>query len=462
MSGILDSILDLAIPNCEEAVASPDSRRLVGQALLDWSACAVAGVDVRSSRLATRYAAQQEALPRASIVGSSERTSVAGAAWVNGIISHALDFDDANLLMPGHPGVVLFPPLIALAESEGLSGRALVDAYLFGIDVACRIGQWLAPGHYAQGFHATGTVGTFAAAAACARMLGADRPVLRHAIGLAATQASGLIGSFGTDAKHLHAGNAAQHGYQAASLARMGFTAREDALECRQGFADSHAGSGNVGAALATFPFGHPMHQTLFKFHASCYGTHAVLDCASHVRRDPRFDPNRIRSIEIDVGEECVRTCDIRDPKTEAQAKFSLRFNASVGLLGFQTGDLSTYSAEVCQQPDVISLQRLVRVVFVPGRPLTRADMRVIDDRGEVFERSADTSVPIEALDRQASLLLPKFEALTAGRLNDRDREELASLSQHVADLDHLEGFVSILRGARRSDSLGDQQGVCS
>jgi 2-methylcitrate dehydratase PrpD len=462
LSTVIDSILDLAAPTCTEALTRPNTRRLVGQALLDWAACSVAGVDARSSRLATRYASEQGARPQASIVGCAERTSVANAAWANGIISHALDFDDANLLMPGHPGVVLFPPLLALAESEGASGRLLVEAYLFGIDVACRIGQWMAPGHYAQGFHATGTVGTFAAAAACAWMMGADRGALRHAIGLAATQASGLIGLFGTDAKHLHAGNAALHGYQAAWLASQGFTAREDALECRQGFADTHAGSRNGDAALAVFSSGHPMHHTLFKFHASCYGTHAVLDCAAGIRQRTGFDESRIRSIEIDVGEECVRTCDIRDPRTEAQSKFSLRFNAAVGLLGLPTGDLSTYSPVVCERSDVMALQKRVSVRFVTGRPLTRADMRITTDEGDVFEQAADTSVPLDDLDQQAARLLRKFDALTAGRLIDGDHDVLASASQRVGDLDDLDPLFSVLRRARSPHSSDDQQGVPS
>ncbi len=449
MSGFLDAVLDRATLQSDVAAMQSGTRRLVGQALLDWAGCAVAGVDLRSSKIATAFAVEQGAAPRASLVGSPVLTSVAAAAFVNGIVSHALDFDDANLLMPGHPGVVLFPPLIALAEAERRSGKSLVKAYLFGIEVASRIGRWLAPGHYAQGFHATGTVGTFAAAAACASMMGADRGSLKHALGLAATQASGLIGLFGTDAKHLHAGNAAMHGYQAAWLACQGFTARDDALECRQGFADTHAGSRDAGAALADWAWGHAVHQTLFKYHAACYGTHAVLDCAGQVRTDPRFDVQRIRSIEIDVGEECVRTCDIQDPRTEAQAKFSLRFNAVVGLIGWPTGDLATYSAEVCAKPEVIDLQKDVWVRFVPGRPLTQADIRVTDDQGQVFSRSADTSIPASDLDHQAERLLAKFHGLTTCRLSGPERGALAALSQDIDRLDDVGYLAALLRSAR-------------
>jgi 2-methylcitrate dehydratase PrpD len=204
------------------------------------------------------------------------------------------------------------------------------------------------------------------------------------------------------------------------------------------------------------------MHHTLFKFHASCYGTHAVLECAAGLRQRAGFDQSRIRSIEIDVGEECVRTCDIRDPRTEAQSKFSLRFNAAVGLLGLPTGDLSTYSPAVCERSDVMALQKRVSIRFVTGRPLTRADMRVTTDRGDVFEQAADTSLPLDDLDQQGARLLRKFDALTAGRLSDGDRDALASASQRVGDLDHLDPLFSVLRRARSLHPLNDQLGVPS
>ncbi len=453
MRGITDSILDLAEASCSAALASVPTRRLVGQALLDWVGCAIAGVDLRSSRIAVRYIQEEYAAGCASVLGQRQRVGVAGAAFANGVLSHALDFDDANLLMPGHPGVVLFPPLLALAEAQGRSGAALIEAYLFGIELACRIGQWLAPSHYARGFHATGTVGTLGAAAACARMLDSPSGVVRQAIGLACAQASGLVGLFGTDAKHLHVGNAALHGYLAASLARQGFTAPDDALERPQGFADTHDGARDRAAALAPFAGGHAMHQTLFKYHAACYGTHAALECASRVRAEGEVEIRRIRAIDIDVGEECVRTCDIVDPRTQEQAKFSLRFNAAVGLLGLPTGDLATYAAEVCARKDVIDLRDRVRVHFIPGRPLTQATMRVMDDRGVVREASADTSQPMLDLDEQQARLRTKFEALVAHRLTVAERARLAELCLNLAELDSMEPLTDLLRRVRLSPS---------
>ncbi len=164
------------------------------------------------------------------------------AALVNGSASHALDFDDVNMAMPGHPSVAILPGLLALAEERGASGAEILAAFVAGYELQCRLGRTIAPGHYdGLGFHATATVGSFGAAAACAHLLGLDAAATATALGIAATQAAGLKSMFGTMCKPLHAGKAASNGLLAAKLASRGFTSRADALECAQGFARTHS-----------------------------------------------------------------------------------------------------------------------------------------------------------------------------------------------------------------------------
>ncbi|MGE0801317.1 MAG: MmgE/PrpD family protein [Lautropia sp.] len=125
----------------------PGLIRRVGHSLLDWLACAIAGVDEPASRRFADFVAAQGARGIATVVGTTARTSPLLAAQANGLISHALDFDDANLTMPGHPGIVLFPGLLALAEQQRSSGLQLAQAFLAGYDAGCRIGALVAPGH---------------------------------------------------------------------------------------------------------------------------------------------------------------------------------------------------------------------------------------------------------------------------------------------------------------------------
>src|SRR5260370_8077118 len=128
------------------------------------------------------------------------------------------------MAMPGHPSVAILPGLLALAELRPSSGREVIPAFAAGYETACRIGAALQPGHYNLGFHSTGTVGAFGAAAACARLLGLDSEATAMAFGIAGTQAAGLKSQFGTMCKPLHAGKAAQNGLLAARLAARGFS----------------------------------------------------------------------------------------------------------------------------------------------------------------------------------------------------------------------------------------------
>jgi 2-methylcitrate dehydratase PrpD len=210
-----------------------DVRMLARQCVLDYVACTLAGAREELTSIVLAEMQEQGGAPVATVIGHSVRLPVMSAALVNGSASHALDFDDVNMAMTGHPSVVLLSALLALAEERGSSGRDVMTAFVAGYELQCRLGLLLAPGHYnGLGFHATGTLGSFGAAAACAHLLGLDAEQFATALGIAGTQAAGLKSMFGTMCKPLHAGKAAYHGLLAARLARRGFTSRSDVLEC--------------------------------------------------------------------------------------------------------------------------------------------------------------------------------------------------------------------------------------
>ncbi len=131
---------------------------------------------------------------------------------MNGAAGHALDFDDTHMAMGGHPSAPIIPAILALAETTGASGRDVLEAIVVGVEAECRLGAIIGAQHYVVGFHSTGTIGTFGAAAACAHMLRLDEGGWLCALGLAGTQAAGLKSGFGTMAKPLHAGRAASNG----------------------------------------------------------------------------------------------------------------------------------------------------------------------------------------------------------------------------------------------------------
>src|SRR5438128_10723125 len=285
-------------------------RALARQCLLDYYGVALAGADDELVAILLAELDEAGGIEQASVIGHKQRLPALSAALVNGAAGHALDYDDVNLAMPGHPSVAILPGLLALAEQRRSSGREVIAAFVAGYETACRIGSALRPGHYDRGFHATGTVGCLGAAAACARLLGLGAEATARALGIAGTQAAGLKSQFGTMCKPFHAGKAAQNGLLAARLAARGFSSRPDLVECEQGFGLTHGPEFRPEAALAAPPGGFHIFANLFKYHAACYLTHGPIECARSireqaVREQQRAAPEEIAGIPLRLDKSC-------------------------------------------------------------------------------------------------------------------------------------------------------------
>jgi 2-methylcitrate dehydratase PrpD len=172
------------------------------------------------------------------VLGRTEKLDALHAALLNGITSHVLDYDDTHLKTIIHPAGPVASALLALSEIRPLSGRDLLSALIVGIEVECRIGNAVYHNHYDRGWHITGTVGVFGAAAAVGRAIGLDQRKMQWALGLAATQSAGLREMFGTMTKSFHPGRAAQNGALSAFLAEAGFDCSERGIEAPRGFAN--------------------------------------------------------------------------------------------------------------------------------------------------------------------------------------------------------------------------------
>jgi 2-methylcitrate dehydratase PrpD len=208
-----------------------EARQTAHHCLLDFLGVALAGSGEPLIDILVAEVVRGEATGKAGeagIIGRPERATRLTAALVNGAAGHALDFDDTHTAMIGHPSGPVLPALLALGETQGADGEALLAALVAGVELECRVGTLLGGMHYAAGFHTTGTAGTFGAAAACAHLLGLDRERWLHALGLAGTQAAGLKSAFGTMAKPLHAGRAASPGVASPLSAKS--------WRCRRGF----------------------------------------------------------------------------------------------------------------------------------------------------------------------------------------------------------------------------------
>lgn len=424
-----------------------DAREVARHCVLDFFGVALAGAREPLVDFLVDSVAKPENASIASLIGRSERSTAVTAALVNGAAGHALDFDDAHMGMSGHPTVPVLPAVLALAEQTRANGKALLTAFVAGVELECRLGLLLGPRHYDIGFHSTGTLGTFGAAAAAAHLLGLDEPAWLHAMGLAGTQAAGLKSTFGSMGKPLHAGRAASTGLVSALLAQRGFTAGPNVLEVAQGFAATHAGTLGDGASLDRVAGRFLIRDTLFKYHAACYLTHAPIEAARTIRARDRVSGDRVESVEVTVAPALLGVCNIQEPATGLEGKFSLRATTALALLGSDTAELATYSDTTMRDPALVRLRDRIRIVTDPALGTTRARVSVAAAGGR-FTADADTGTPAPDLSAQRARLREKFDALATPVLGASRAAELAEAVLHV---DELTAAARLLDLGRRS-----------
>jgi 2-methylcitrate dehydratase PrpD len=412
------------------------------QCFLDWLGVTIAGVSEPLVQILAEQVRAEGGNQQATMIGTRKKVSLSQAALVNGAASHALDYDDVNLTLEGHPSVAVIPGLLALAEMQQASGADFIAAFVAGYETACRIGRLVAPGHYRRGFHATSTAGSFGSAAACAHLLRLDPSQAAMAFGIAGTQAAGLKSMFGTMCKPLHAGKAAQNGLMAAMLAAKGFDSRTDVLECAQGFAATQSEDFHPGPALAEPKTGFHLRANLFKYHAACYLTHAAIECARRLRQRLEARVDGISQVVVRIFTDCDRVCNIPEPTTGLEAKFSLRLTTSLALAGMDTGALSTYCEGNCADPHLVALRDKVRVELVPGWTLSQSEVRVILHDGRILDEAHDSGIPAADIRDQRARLETKFHSLVDPILG---ADESSQLIESVSELERLQNLNSVI-----------------
>jgi len=429
------------------AALPPDVVSIAKCCLIDWLGVTLAGAQEELSRILQAEAREEGAKEQASVIGGGFRTSLMQAALLNGTASHALDFDDVNLHMVGHPTVPVVPGLLALSERDGGTGKDFITAFVAGVETEVRISMLMGESHYVKGWHTTATVGTFGAAAAAAHKLGLDTDACVTAFGIAATQAAGLKSNFGTMCKPLHAGKAAANGLYAALLAKRGFTSNPEILECVQGFGDTQSASFRPDKALDGLGKSFLTRGILFKYHAACYGTHASIEAASLMREKHNLTPERIKKIEVRVPESYQKMCNIQNPQTDLEAKFSLRFTTAMALAGENTGKTESYSPEMCKDPTVVYLRD--RITVVPEAKWEHANSEVIvsTNDGLVLRQMADASVPEQDQERQWFRLSSKFHDLAEPVIGKDRAEAVVEKVGRLEKLDKLDEIVALCRG---------------
>jgi 2-methylcitrate dehydratase PrpD len=405
-------------------------------ALLDWFGVAIGGSADPLVDILVDDVLEEGTQGSGRLLGRAERVTSVQAALINGAASHALDFDDVNQRVYGHPSVAIAPVVLALAERRRSGGREVIEAFVIGYEVACQLGDMMGPSHDEKGWHATATLGVFGATAAAAKLLGLNVEQTTMALGIAATQAAGLQSMFGTMCKPLQVGRAAMNGLLAARWAARGFTSNAAALECHQGFAATHSSSFEVKPLLQPGD-AFAVEATLFKHHAACFLMHASLDATGALRDDHGITADDVRQLRVRIPRLHLQSCNIPEPQSGAQLKFSIKHVIAMVLAGLDTGDTSVYTTQTATRSDLVVVRNKVQLEAQEWDAIALRN-------GQTVRKFVDAGLPAKDIGLQWQRLQRKFQRLTRPVIGDGSADRVMSLLAELDDLEDLQPLLDL------------------
>jgi 2-methylcitrate dehydratase PrpD len=437
-------------------------------ALIDTVGVALIGSLDEVGEITLRYVSDLGSRQEATIWGTSVRTSMAEAAFANGVSGHALDFDDVHASVHGHPSTTLVPAVVAAGEAVGASGKDVLAAYAVGLEVGGKLGIAFGNGHYQRGWHSTATTGVFATAAAVARLLGLNVAQLRNALGLAASQASGLLRNFGTMTKPFHAGHAARCGVQSALLAKAGFTADISILDGKDGFLRTYGEKDAQPLEPLIDKLGRPWEAVApgisFKRWPCCYCNHRPIGALLAMLKQHDIRAAEVETIEVGFPPGTDTALIHTNPQTGLEGKFSIEYSAAATVLDGKVG-IDTYTDVMVNRPEARALLKKVRRRRIDdGKMYSGAigynEITVRTTRGEFKAREdrapGSPAWPVSAQERDEKFLDCAGRVLgSAGARRVLDMAIAMASLGNVAEFSRATVPAQERAGAKRSEPAG-------
>ena len=338
------------------------------------------------------------------VIGRGERLDMLGAAFLNAISANLLDYDDTHLATVIHPAAPVAAPLLALAERAGATGRDVLEAFILGVEIECRIGNAVSPGHYARGWHITSTCGAFGAAAAAARIMRLSAAQTAHALGIAASQSAGIVENLPSAAKNVSVGNAARNGLFAAVLAQAGYDAAPRAIEGPLGWARAMGDEADLAALIEGLGETWEIAKNTYKPYPSGIVFHSVIDACLRLR-----DKLHATVTEVVVeGSALLLARGDRMVRNDRDSRVSIHHAVACGLLLGKAGP-AQFVEPTISDPAVVALRGKVRAKRDDAMAVGAARVRVTLADGTMLTEMVEHArgslqAPLTDADLQAKL----------------------------------------------------------
>jgi 2-methylcitrate dehydratase PrpD len=419
---------------------------------LDTLGAAIAGSQTKEGKIAATLARKLSGKSESVLIASDIKVDCLYAALFNGIMAHALELDDGNRYAMGHPGVNVIPAVLALGETERISGKTAIAAIVAGYEAFGRIAAAGNPSHYKRGFHTTGTCGAFAAAAAAGKIFGFDASQMTQNLGIAGSQSAGLFAfmSNGAMTKVLHPGKAAQSGILSAYLINEGFTGPDTVLEHKQGFYSGYADNFDPDRITAGLGDKLEILNTYTKYHAACRHIHPAVDATLFIAKENEIAPEEVKSVVVWTYEVAAKLVAGKEITTPLSGKMSLPYCTAAAVVEGQAG-LGQFTPEKLTDPTILNLMKKVDVQtdgkldsLVPDQRGARVEIEMNDGKKyekEVLDAMGEPENP-GTMDDQ----LNKFKGCVSGILDPVKMSELIDRIRHLEDTDDFTQVAELLK----------------
>ena len=429
--------------------------------IIDGLGLMLAGSRTECARKLKDFVHEEKGEGSSTLVGFGATSSALDAALVNGVSAHADDYDDTQLSASSdriyglltHPTTPVLAAVLAVGEKIGSSGGDLLEAFIAGFEVECKLAEAIKPEHYKRGFHSTGTLGAFGACAASALLLRLREEELRYALGIVASLSSGIRANFGTMTKPLHAGRAASNGVIASMLGKRGFTADKEALDGKWGFmsilgggcdADKIVGKmGNPytiiypGASIKMYPCGSLAQPS--------------MDAMLEIVVEGDLKPEDVCEVRLRAGPNILEPLRYERPVDELQAKFSLQFGLACILVKRRAG-LREYTPEFLHSQEMRETMEKVKTILDPEvasmgtdkmRSIVEVELR--DER--VLHKLADTARGTPEKPLKDIEIDDKFRQCAGFVLDEKQIGQVLDMARKLGGISDIRQLTILLQG---------------
>jgi 2-methylcitrate dehydratase PrpD len=422
------------IVNHRSADVPEKVRHEAARSFLNWVGCAVGASRHETVERALAALSDFSGPREATVLGRGDKLDIMLAALMNGTTSHTFDFDDTHLKTVIHPSGPVASAILALAERKPVKGADFLHAFILGVETECRIGKAVYPSHYDIGWHITATAGVFGAAAAAGRLIGLSEQQMVWALGIAATQSSGLREMFGTMVKPMHPGNAARNGLLAALLASKDFTSAEQGIEGRRGFANVLATERNFAEITEKLGETWEIALNTYKPFACGIVEHPAIDGCIQLRNEHNLKAGDIESISLRVHPLVLELTGKKAPQAGLEGKFSVYHSCAVAIIHGAAGE-AQYSDAVVRDARIMSLRDRVTATVDRAMHEDQVQVAIKLKSGKTLEKYIEHVVG--SLDRPMSDsdLEAKFRGLADAILSKPETDNLIRLCWDIAKL---------------------------